>query len=359
MANDQERSAFPGVAVLCGGPGGEREVSLNSGRNAHQALLRAGVDSRLVVVPAESPEETLESLSCRVAVLMLHGRFGEDGTAQRILERRGVVFTGSDSAAAALAMDKAAAKGIFRRNDIPTPNWAVGDSLERLVEAVEEARLSYPLFVKPNSGGSSVGVSPVWRPEYLPAAARLALADDCLALAEEMVVGRELTVGWLDGEILPIIELRADGIFYDYRAKYLSEATRYACPADLPERIAAEVGRVADLAIRALGTRDIGRADIMLGPGGPMILEVNALPGFTSHSLVPMAAGASGMSLENLCLRLVGLAGMRSAGCGGAVPLPAESIPLRQPPAARRDGIDWESLCLRLFGRAEKRAGAS
>ncbi|MDR2391259.1 MAG: D-alanine--D-alanine ligase [Planctomycetota bacterium] len=300
-----------GIAVVCGGPGGEREVSLASGENVHQALLRAGVENELVIFPATEPEKMLENLSCRLAVMMFHGSFGEGGTAQRILERRGILFTGSDSAAAALAMDKNASKQVFIRNGIPTPTWAIGKSPDSLAAAVRERRLRYPLFVKPNSGGSSVGASRVEGPEDVATAAELALSDDSLALAEELVPGRELTIGWLDGETLPVIELLTDGVFYDYRAKYLSDATRYLCPADLPKETADAVRNAASGALLAVGTRDIGRVDMILGPNGPKVLEVNSLPGFTGHSLVPMAAQAAGMSLENLCLRLVELAERR------------------------------------------------
>ncbi|MDR1535014.1 MAG: D-alanine--D-alanine ligase [Planctomycetota bacterium] len=363
----KRRSRPAGIVVLCGGPGSEREVSLASGENAHQALLRAGVDNELVVVPAAEPERFLESLPCRLAVMMLHGRFGEDGTAQGILERRGIAFTGSDSAAAALAMSKDAAKRRFRKNRIPTPAWAVADSPGRLAAAIGEARLSYPLFVKPNSGGSSVGASPVGRPGELRAAAELALAEDRLVLAEEMVAGRELTVGWLDGRTLPIIELSAEGAFYDYRAKYLSEATRYGCPADLPEGTAAAVAAVADLAMRALGLRDVGRVDIMLGEGGPMALEVNALPGFTGHSLVPMAAAREGLGLEKLCLRLLDLAETRGAARSGlrsgegAGDPPGDSAPESEGegrPAGRARIGNWRDLRARLAGRERERMGA-
>jgi D-alanine-D-alanine ligase len=300
-----------GIAVVCGGPGGEREVSLASGTNVHRALLQAGVENELVVFPVAEPEKALDNLSCRLAVLMFHGSFGEGGTVQRILERRGILFTGSDSTSAALAMDKDASKQVFVRNGIPTSAWAIAGGPGKLAAAVRERRLRYPLFVKPNSGGSSIGASRVEESGELAAAAELALAEDSLALAEELVPGRELTIGWLDGETLPIIELLADGTFYDYRAKYLSDATRYLCPADLPAETADAVRNAASDTLRAVGIRDIGRVDMMLGPDGPMVLEVNSLPGFTGHSLVPMAARTAGISLEKLCLRLVELAERR------------------------------------------------
>lgn len=300
------------TAVLCGGPGGEREVSLASGENVHQALLRAGLRNELIVVPAEHPERALESVDCRVCVMMLHGEYGEDGSAQKVLERRGIAFTGSDSRACALAMDKHASKKLFVEKGIPTARWLVADDPAGAGELVREAGLSYPLFVKPNDRGSSVGVEKVETPAALAAAVAATLRESGLALVEEMVTGRELTVGWLDGRVLPIVELLADGVFYDYNAKYLSDATRYICPADLPPELAEEIAGHARAVAECLRARDLSRVDVMLGPEGPMVLESNALPGFTSHSLLPMAAAEAGIGMERLCLDLVAMAAQRA-----------------------------------------------
>ncbi|MCL2000515.1 MAG: D-alanine--D-alanine ligase [Planctomycetes bacterium] len=309
--NEKLNAARAGVVVLCGGPGNEREVSLVSGENVHQALNRAGLENELVRVPEDNPQQVLENLICRVAVMMFHGEFGEDGTAQSILERRGITFTGSDSQACSLAMDKNATKELFVKYGIPTARWALGDTPAGLAAAVRKAGLSYPLFAKPNHGGSSVGVSRVNRPEELEQAANGILTMDHLVLAEEMVVGRELTVGWLDGRVLPIIELLADGDFYDYQAKYHSDATRYICPADLAPELTQSIQRYTARIVEIIGSRDLARVDMMFGPDGPRFLEINSLPGFTSHSLVPMAAGAIGISMEKLCLSLVGMAASR------------------------------------------------
>lgn len=303
-----------GVVVLCGGPGGEREVSLDSGRSVHEALTRAGLDCRLVVVPEERPEAFLSSLECALAVMMLHGEFGEDGAAQAILEERGIPYTGSDAAACRLAMDKNATKRKMLERGIPTPRWAVAANAREAALAVREAELRYPLFVKPNAGGSSVGTSRVDVPEELANAVSLTLSVGKEALLEEMVVGRELTVGWLGGRLLPIIELDADGVFYDYRAKYKSDKTSYRCPAEVEPHIALAVNKYSALLIDAVGARDLARVDLMLGKEGPMVLELNALPGFTSHSLVPMAAAAAGISLEEVCLSLADMAASRSGG---------------------------------------------
>lgn len=300
------------VVVLCGGPGGEREVSLDSGETAHLGLIRAGVPNRKVVVPEEAPDAFLENLDCRVAVMMLHGEFGEGGAAQEILERRGVGYNGSDAATCRLAMDKDASKKEFVRRGIPTPRWVLGREVEAAAREVAVAGLRYPLFVKPNFGGSSVGASRVNEPAMLAEAVRAALATDRLALIEELVPGRELTVGWFEGRVLPVIELLADGVFYDYRAKYQSDATRYICPAELSGAERREVEDCAAAVASCLGARDLARVDIMLGPDGPMVLELNSLPGFTGHSLFPMAAARAGIPLEEVCLRLAELAAGRT-----------------------------------------------
>lgn len=310
-----ERLTASGVrpVVLCGGPGGEREVSLASGENVHGALLEAGLDNDLLVVPAGDPELFLERLECGLAVMMLHGEFGEDGRAQAILERRAIPFTGSDSVACAKSMDKDGAKRLFAQEGVPTPRWIVAGDPEEAVAKIAEAGLCYPLFVKPNYGGSSVGARRARTPEALrDAVAQAAAEDGELAIIEEMVEGREFTVSWLDGQVLPIIELRVDGDFYDYRAKYLSDATGYVCPADVPGSVATEIGRHVEAVTAVLGVRDLSRVDIMLGADGPMVLELNALPGFTTHSLMPMAAAAAGIALDQLCLRLTVMAADRA-----------------------------------------------
>ena len=314
MSVERMRNLPGGIAVLCGGPGGEREVSLASGETAHRALLDAGVENRLVIVPADDPDGFLAGLECGVAIMMLHGEFGEDGRAQEILEKRGIPFTGSDSAACRLSMDKNAVKKLMVAAGVPTPRWAVAASATEAVASVGSAGLEYPLFVKPNFGGSSVGVSRVGAADELSAAVSATLATGPLALIEEMVIGRELTVGWLDGAVLPAIELEADGVFYDYHAKYKSEKTRYLCPAVLEADVAAAIAGHARTLVGLVGARDLARIDIMLGAAGPMVLELNALPGFTSHSLFPLAAGRAGIPVGELCLSLAAMAAGRGDG---------------------------------------------
>ncbi len=317
MAINSHASTLPGmdrlqgeVAVLCGGPGGEREVSLASGDNVHNALWRAGIPNRLVQVPVEHPEKVLEELRCGLAVMMFHGRFGEDGTAQEILERRGIPFTGSGSVSCRLTFDKTATKQRMRSLGMPVPRGVlVGSAAADEAEALmREAALAYPVFVKPNAYGSSVGASRADNAVGLAAALRAALACDAQALIEELIVGREMTVGWLGGELLPIIEMKAATGFYDYQAKYLSDATRYEVPAKLPSSVMLTVQKQTLAILDAVGARDLARVDFLYREDGPFFLEVNALPGFTGHSLVPMAAKAAGLSGEQVCRRLVMLA---------------------------------------------------
>lgn len=303
---------LPGdVAVLCGGPGAEREVSLASGSEVHAALGRAGLEARLVTVPEKNPEDFLETLDCGLAVMMLHGEFGEDGGAQEILERRGLAYTGSGPEACRLAMDKAAVKALMRDAGVPTPRWALVRSAAEAEAGVRTAGLLYPLFVKPNSRGSSVGVTRVDSPASLAGAVERALACGCDALIEEMAAGREMTVGWLDGRVLPVIEMEAAGGFYDYHSKYESGETRYHCPADLSEELAEEIRVHTEEIVRIVGARDLARVDFILTESGPRFLELNALPGFTSHSLVPLAASRIGLPMERLCLSLVAMAAER------------------------------------------------
>ncbi len=317
MAINSPASPLPGlarlkgeVAVLCGGPGGEREVSLASGDNVHNALWRAGIPNRLVQVPVERPEKVLEELNCGLAVMMFHGRFGEDGTAQAILERRRIPFTGSGSEACRLTFDKTATKRRMRALGLPVPRdilVGAGDTVE--AEALlRHAGLAYPVFVKPNAYGSSVGASRADDAAGLADAIAAALTCDDQVLIEELILGREMTVGWLGGELLPIIEMKAATGFYDYRAKYLSDATRYEVPAQLPDPALATIRRQTEALLRDVGARDLARVDFLYRGDGPFFLEVNALPGFTGHSLVPMAAKAAGLSGEEVCRRLVAMA---------------------------------------------------
>lgn len=300
------------IAVLCGGPGAEREVSLASGESVCGALGRAGLRPAKVVVPGRDPESCLERLDCDVAVMMLHGEFGEDGRAQAILERRGIAFTGSSSAVCGLAMDKERCKRVFVAEGVPTPPWATVADVPSARAEMERAGLAFPLVVKPVSRGSSVGVAIVREEAELDAAVAGALGVDARAMLEEFVAGREVTVGWLDGDILPAIELIPDGVFYDYRAKYQSDRTRYLCPAPVAPDVSRGIAALAAAVSKILSVRDLARVDIIVGASGPRVLEINTLPGFTSHSLLPLAAATAGLAMPRLCRKLAEMAVARA-----------------------------------------------
>ncbi|MDR3212134.1 MAG: D-alanine--D-alanine ligase [Planctomycetota bacterium] len=303
------------TAVLCGGPGVERAVSLESGDAVWRTLTSSGFRVTKAVLPEVGYNEYLEKLDCQVAVMMLHGEFGEDGQPQAILERRGIPFSGPDSETCRLAIDKAAVKARLDQVGVATPRWLTPDSNETpisLVARLEASEINPPLVVKPNSRGSSVGISIINKMSQLPAAIALAREVDEHILIEEFISGRELTIGWLDGEVLPIIELTPDGPFYDYRAKYKSDKTRYICPAHLDPLTYDKVREMTEAVLTLTRIRDISRVDIILSEKGPYALEVNTSPGFTSHSLVPLAARQAGITMAALCSRLVEMAANRA-----------------------------------------------
>jgi D-alanine-D-alanine ligase len=325
------------VALLMGGRSAEREISLRTGRGIAQSLRRLGHDvvaldaanGRLLPAGEEEraplPEETgsgaLASLSvtaiagadsvndAEVVFIALHGGDGEDGTVQALLELAGKPYTGSGVLASALAMNKAMAKRIFEHEGVPTPRWALVSGSGAASEIDLSALGGYPVVVKPNCEGSTVGLTIVRRPEDLAAALGLAGRYGPDVLIEEFVPGRELTVSVMGDEALPIVEIRPRGGHYDYEAKYTAGMSEYFCPADLPEPLARRIRELGLRASRALGCSGVTRADFRLSPEGePYCLEVNTIPGMTPTSLVPMAAKARGLSYDQLVSRMLELA---------------------------------------------------
>ena len=293
---------FGRVAVLLGGHSSEREVSLDTGAAVLAALERRGVNAT-AWDPAERDVRELAAAGFERVWIALHGPGGEDGALQGCLQWLGIPYTGSGVLASAIAMDKVRSKHLFRAGGIPTPAYAVIEAGTDIDAAAD--RLGYPLIAKPNGQGSSVGMSRIERPDELAAAVDLALSFDGIALLEECIVGAEDTVAVLQGEALPTIRIETPRVFYDYRAKYQSGRTRYLCPVhsdDIERRYAA----LAMAAFRELGCRGWGRVDFMTGADGePQVLEVNTVPGMTSHSLVPMAAKAAGIDFDALCWRIL------------------------------------------------------
>lgn len=293
------------ITVLSGGPGGERAVSLESGKAVTEALRSLG---HTVHVEDAGPFN-LAGLARQVdcVFVALHGTFGEDGQVQEILERRGLRYTGSAPEACALAMNKALAKERLAATGLPTPRWDVARR-DRLREAL--ACWSLPVVVKPVKQGSSLQCTIVRTLEDLAPAIEPLIIEYGECLIEDYIPGRELTVGILGDRALPPIEIRTRREFYDYQAKYVDEDTEYLFDIDLPQELLDHVGQMSLEAHRALGCRDFSRVDWRVDDVRmkPYLLEVNVIPGLTGHSLVPKAAAHAGISMPELCGYLVGLA---------------------------------------------------
>jgi D-alanine-D-alanine ligase len=294
---------FGKVAVLLGGKSAEREVSLKSGAMVLKALVSRGVDAH-PFDPAERGLDALIDQKFERVFIALHGRFGEDGTVQGILEWLGIPYTGSGVLASALAMDKLRTKRLWAAEKLATPAYALlGEETNFRIAA---RKLGVPLMVKPASEGSSIGMSKVSAAAKLEQAYRLAAKYDRVVIAEQFIDGMELTCAILGEQALPLIRLETPRDFYDYEAKYVADDTRYLVPCGLPARKEQELKELCLAAFRSLGCSGWGRVDLMLNRRGrPYLLEVNTSPGMTDHSLVPMAARAVGLSYEDLCLRIL------------------------------------------------------
>ncbi|HEY6452070.1 MAG TPA: D-alanine--D-alanine ligase [Steroidobacteraceae bacterium] len=298
-----EAAQFGRVAVLYGGSSSEREISLLSGRAVLAALQRRGV-SALGFDPAERPLAELLELDIDRVWIALHGPGGEDGTVQGALEFLGIAYGGSGVMGSAIGMDKVRTKWLAQALGVPTAPFVVLREAQDLDTALE--RLGLPLFVKPGSQGSSVGMARIERAPDLEAAWKEALRFDAVVFAEALIPGAEYTVAILQGEALPSIRIETPRSFYDYEAKYLRNDTRYLCPSGLSAPAEEHLGRLALAAYGGCGAEGWGRADFMMDrTGRPLLLEINTVPGMTDHSLVPMAARAAGMDFEELVWRVL------------------------------------------------------
>lgn len=306
------------VVVLKGGRSLERAVSLRSAARVEDALRRLGHEAIPIDVGADLVARLREG-EPDLAFVAMHGVGGEDGTAQELLEIVGVPFTGPGAAACARCMDKVQAKHAMREAGIPTPDWfafsqaafrelGAADALGRL-----EERLGFPLVVKPSRGGSSLGVRFAASPEEVPQALVSAFSYDDRVLLERFVDGRELAVGVLGDEALPVVEiLPTESERYDFEARYEIGLTQFVCPAELSESEERAVVEAALATYRALGCSGFARVDLILDAEGPWVLEANAIPGLTDTSLLPQAAEAAGMSFERLVERILELTPRRT-----------------------------------------------
>jgi D-alanine-D-alanine ligase len=312
------------VAVLKGGRSLERQVSLRSAARVEDALATLGHQ----VLPLDVGEDLvrrLEEAGPDVAFIALHGPGGEDGTPQELLEILGIPYTGSGVAACIRSMDKVLTKHLLREHGVPTPDWVAFNSTAfrelGAADALEgiEARLGFPLVVKPAAQGSALGVRFAAARGGIPEALVAAFSYDDRVLLERHVEGRELAVSLLDGEALPVVEVRPrEEDLFNYEARYEIGRTDYVCPADLAAEKSTEVQDVARKTYEVLRCAGCARVDLMLDPEGrPQVLELNAIPGLTDTSLLPMAADAAGLGFEDLVGRVVGLAFSRPAPAAG------------------------------------------
>lgn len=292
------------LVVLMGGPGSEREVSLRSGHAVAKALREAGYRVTALDVAGTQIDLPDDTALC---VNMIHGTFGEDGQLQAVLDARGIAYTGEGSAASRTAFDKLASKRLFETHGVPTPRWEI-------LQPGGMPAIPLPMVIKAPREGSSVGVHLVRSAEEIAPALRDCAGLDREILVEELIEGRELTVGVVGDRALAVVEIRPNGGFYDYAHKYTKGASEYFCPAPLDADTTARVQDAALAAHRALGLEVYSRVDIILREdGSPFVLEANTIPGMTETSLLPKAAAAVGMDFPALCEEIACLSLRKSA----------------------------------------------
>ena len=301
------------IAVLMGGPGSERDVSLATGRGVSKALRSLDVE----VVDVDVRDENFRlPKDVGLAFITIHGTFGEDGQLQKILDDRGIPYTGDGVEESRIAFDKILTKEKFRERNVVTPEWEV-------VDAGRRPKIPVPLVVKPARQGSTVGVVIVKNESEVDSAMKEAAKYDRKLLVEKFVSGRELTIGILGDQALPILEIIPKGGFYDFNTKYpflnpqAGASAEHVCPAKIDAGKTKKVQELALQAFRALGLVVYGRVDVLLsGAGDPFVLEVNTIPGMTETSLLPEAAAAAGINYIDLCLRIIELSRARRERAG-------------------------------------------
>jgi D-alanine-D-alanine ligase len=299
------------IAVLMGGPGSERDVSLATGRGVAKALRSLGRDVSEVDIRDENFDVPP---GMQLAFLTIHGTFGEDGQLQRILDSRGIPYTGDDAPGSETAFDKIESKKKFQSAGVTTPRWEV-------IRTGERPSLQVPLVIKPPRQGSTVGVQIAKNADQLESALMEAGKLDRELLVEEFIAGRELTVGILGDQALPILEIIPKGGFYDFNNKYpflnpsAGGGAEHVCPAKIDPALTRKIQDLALRAFRSLGLRVYARVDVILPENGePTVLEANTIPGMTEASLLPEAAAAAGISYPELCVRIIELSRAREEG---------------------------------------------
>lgn len=324
MKSDNAAESLGKVGVLFGGRSAERAVSLMSGNGVLKALRDKGIDAH----PFDPGQRSLAELAAEKfdrVFIALHGRYGEDGTIQGVLEQLGVPYTGPGVMASAISMDKVMTKRVWAGMGLPTPRFVVLDANSATREELHAVpdELGLPLMLKAPHEGSTIGISKVIGYSDMREGFDLCAKYDGVVLAEEFIRGRELTVPVLgagrDAHALPIVEIRAPQGNYDYEHKYFSDETQYLCPAPIGIELTDSIQMLAVQAFNAIGCEGWARVDFMLRASDdqPFLLEINGSPGMTSHSLVPMSAKVAGMNYEDLCLKILNSArlDLRASDC--------------------------------------------
>lgn len=307
MSGDLARSAAPlSVAVLLGGSSAERDISLQSGAAVSRALRQFG-HSIVEIDPASENLTNRNWTGIDVAFIALHGKFGEDGQVQQLLENAGVPYTGCGVEASRLAFSKSAAKERFIQHLVPTPAYVLiheSDTAHRILQQAEH--LGFPVVVKPDTQGSSLGVSVIDSPDQLPQSLTRCFHYDGFGLLEKAIPGTEWTVGLLDHTVLPLIHIETPRPFFDFQAKYQDESTKYHFEFGVTSDTVRRIEQAAIGACRALETRGLVRVDLRVDQfQRPWVLEINTVPGLTDHSLVPKAAARLGIRFPELCQRMI------------------------------------------------------
>ncbi len=299
----KQAEEFGRVAVLMGGSAAEREVSLRSGAAVFRALKNKGVDAVAIDVSG-NPIDALAGQRIDRVFNIIHGRGGEDGVLQAVLEAMGIPYTGSGVMASALSMDKLRTKLCWLGYGLVTPKWYLLKSADDLDTCIE--RLGFPVIVKPAQEGSSIGISKANNRDELMKAFEEAAKSKCDVYAESWVVGKEYTVGLLDGKVLPVIRLETPNSFYDYEAKYNATTTQYHCPCGLSTQQEQQLQQLAVQAGEVIGVKGWARVDVFIDESGQFqLIEINTVPGMTDHSLVPMAAKQAGIEFDALVWQIL------------------------------------------------------
>ena len=288
------------IAVLMGGPGEEKDVSLKSGQAIIKALNHNGYDVTSIILDTKLEKLVKDLLSVDLVFLGLHGNIGENGTIQGFLDALGIIYTGSGPLSSAICMDKNISKIIAKNNGIMTPKWKLCDTV------IDNAKMNYPVIVKPNGQGSTVGLQIAHNESELKPALEYAFNYDNSVLVEEYIQGRELTVMLIDGKAQPVCEIIPSHEFYDYECKYTAGMSKYICPAEIDDNISNYVKKISENLFDLLKCENYSRADFRMDDQNKFwFLEMNTLPGMTDTSLAPMSALAAGISFNELIDKIV------------------------------------------------------